>query len=105
MFVYKPLLLLDYGTAKIVVNERIQYQQDTSYPILCDLGGIKDADKAARDYLANEGSSLLKAVAMVDSRAIIEALLRVYIRRSKPLVPTQLFGTRSEARHFLKTYR
>lgn len=105
MFVYKPLLLLDYDTAKIVVNERLHYQQDASYPVLCDLQGIKDADKSARDYLANEGSSLLKAVAMVDTRAITQTLLRVYIRRSKPLIPTQLFENHFEAMNFLKTYR
>lgn len=105
IFVYKPLPVLDYSTAKIVVNERLHYQQDASFPVLCDLQGIKDADKAARDYLANEGSSLLKAVAMVDTRAIIEALLRVYIHRSKPLIPTQLFENHFEAMHFLKSYR
>lgn len=105
IFVYKPLPILDYSTAKIVVNERLHYQQDTSFPVLCDLQGIKDADKSSRDYLANEGSSLLKAVALVDTRAIIEALLRVYIHRSKPLIPTQLFENQYEAMHFLKSYR
>lgn len=105
IFVYKPVLILDYTTAKIVVNERLHYQQDISYPVLCDLQGIKDADKSARDYLANEGSSLLNAVGMVDTRAIIETLIRVYIHRSKPLIPTQLFENHFQAMHFLKSYR
>lgn len=105
IFIYKPIVLLDYLIAKTIVDERLSYQQETAYPVLCHLQGIQNSDKAARDYLANEGSALLKAVALVDKRAIARAFLPVYLERNRPLVPSQVFYDQEEAIEFLKAYR
>lgn len=105
IFIYKPIILLDYAIAKKVVEERLSYQQETSYPVLCNLRGILNSEKAARDYLANEGSCLLKAVAVVDERVITAVLLRYYLLKSKPLAPTQSFLNQEDALQFLKSFR
>lgn len=104
-FVYKPIVFLDYAIARQIVNERLFYQQGTCCPVLCNLQGIQDSDKSARDYLANEGSSLVKAVAIIGVRATAKVLLHTYLRRSRPLVPTQMFDNQEEAIHYLKTFR
>lgn len=105
IFIYKPIVFLDYPIAKTIVDDRLCYQQETSCPALCDLQGIHNSDKAARDYLANEGSALLKAVALVDKRAVARAFLPVYLERNRPLVPTQVFYDQEDAIEYLKAYR
>ncbi len=63
-FVFKPIVFLDYSTARHIVNERLLYQQHVSCPVVCHLEGVLNFDKSARDYLTNEGLSLVKAVAI-----------------------------------------
>lgn len=105
IFIYKPIEFLDFAIAKTIVDDRLSYQQETAYPVLCNLQGIRNSDKAARDYLANEGSSLIKAVALVDGRAVARALLPVYLERNRPSVPCQIFFNQEDALEYLKAYR
>src|SRR5690606_23998089 len=104
-FVYKPLAYLDYQTAKIIVDDRLKFQQETCYPILCNTQGIKNSVKPARDYLAHEGSTLTKAVAIVDGRHISQVMLRFYLMKNKPLVPSQKFNGQEDALTFLKSFK
>ncbi|MFC5195452.1 hypothetical protein ACFPH8_08950 [Bizionia hallyeonensis] len=103
-FIYKPISFLDYPTAKKIVEERLKFQLETQYPILCDTQGIKNSAKSARDYLANEGSALTKAVAIVDNRHIANVMLRFYLMKNKPLVPSKICDTQEDALSFLNTY-
>ncbi|OBX23235.1 MULTISPECIES: DUF7793 family protein [Bizionia] len=100
-FIYKPIDYLDFPTAKIIVDDRLKFQQETQYPILCDTQGIKNSVKSARDYLANEGSTLAKAVAIVDNRIIANVMLRFYLLKNKPVVPSKIYHTQEEALNFL----
>lgn len=104
-FIYKPIPHLDLGIAKSIVSSRILFQESQSYLIFCDTGGIVDSSKAARDYLAQEGSLLAKAIAIYDQRGIGEFMLNYYLLRNKPLVPTEFFMDREEAVAFLKSRR
>ncbi|WP_417558496.1 hypothetical protein [Mesoflavibacter zeaxanthinifaciens] len=104
-FIYKPIVYLDYQTARIVVQDRLQFQRETAYPILCDTQGIKDSVKSARDYLAKEGSTLTKAVAIVDNRHIAKVMLRFYLIKNKPLVPSQIYQTQEKALTFLSKFK
>lgn len=103
-FVYKPIVYLDYTTAKTIVRERLLFQRETAYPILCDTSGIADSEKSARDYLANDGSALAKAVAIVDYRKVSKILLRFYLMKNKPSTPTKIFRTKAQAIEFLTPY-
>ncbi|MCB0473003.1 MAG: hypothetical protein KDC56_08090 [Flavobacteriaceae bacterium] len=103
--IYKPIEYLEFSVAKSIVQDRIHFQQETPYPVFCDIRGIKNSEKSARDYLAKEGSSLAKAVAIFDDRYIAEVMLRFYLQRNKPLVPTKLFKDYQEAIQFLSNYR
>jgi len=103
-FVYKEIEYLNSSTAKYIVENRIEFQQGVSYPIFCDTRFLLDSSKAARDYLAHQGSLLTKAVAIYDDRIFANSMLGFYMHRNRPLVPSQVFSNRDAALDFLATY-
>ncbi|SRX76364.1 DUF7793 family protein [Aequorivita antarctica] len=87
-----------------IVEDRLALQQGQSYPALCDMRGVREVNKEARDYLAMEGSVLLKAVAFVVEQPISEAISRFYQFANKPPIPTEAFYTTENAKKFLTDY-
>ncbi len=106
LFEYKSNVIIDLLAAEQIVSDRIQIQNGKAYPILCDISGIVDSDKAARDYLAQHGSVLTKAVAIVvaDQKSLSFLMITFYLKISKPQVPTKLFTDKMAALEFLKTF-
>lgn len=103
-FEYKPAVVIDLAAAQRIVADRIQMQNERAYPVLCDIKGIADSDKASRDYLAQHGSVLTKAVSIVAHRNISILMISFYLKISKPQVPTRVFTNKSAALEFLKTF-
>lgn len=103
-FEYKPDVSIDLQAAKRIVSDRIYFQNDKSYPILCDIRTITTTDKLGRDYLAQSGSILTKAVALLTDQKVSLTISNFYLQISKPIVPTQLFTKEEEAIVFLKKY-
>lgn len=104
-FLYHPAVVLDVTAAEKVVADRLKFQAEKIFPVLCDTRGILDTDKAARDFLAKEGSLLTSAVAFLVNPPISEAITDFYIRTNKPVTPTKIFTEKYEALKFLKAYR
>lgn len=100
-FIYKPIPYLDLSIAQAIVSSRILFQENECFPIFCDSRGIKDSSKAARDYLAQQGSTLTKAIAIFENRHFGEPMLEYYLLRNKPLVPSEIFTDRERAIEFL----
>jgi hypothetical protein len=103
-FVYKPGVVVNIRAAKKIVSDRLKFQQEVAYPVFCDVRGITDSDKAARSYLANEGSVLVKAVSVLVESPVTRSMLNFYLRMSKPLVPTQIFTDKVSALKYLEAY-
>jgi hypothetical protein len=103
-FEYKPGVIIDLKAAQCIVADRIQFQNGTSYPIFCDVRGIVQIDKAARDYLAQSGSVLTKAVSFLAHQNVLKAIATFYVTINKPAVPSQLFNDKTEAIEFLSNY-
>jgi hypothetical protein len=101
---YKPQITIDLKVAQRVVADRIQFQKGKSYPVLCDIRGVVDSEKAGRDYLAQSGSVLITAVALVIHEQVSLTISNFYLHISKPTVPTKLFTTRHDALNYLKTF-
>jgi hypothetical protein len=101
---YKQGIVLNLESAQLVVADRIKMQNKKSYLILCDVRGIVDYDKDARDYLAQHGSALAKAVGIVVDQRMSSFMISYYIKISKPQVPTEFFTDRLAALEFLKTF-
>ena len=103
-FKYKPNVVINLTAAQRIVADRIQLQNGLSYPIFCDIRGIVDSDKAARDYLAQSGSILTKAVSLLGHQSISLSMISFYLKICKPSVPTKLFSDESAALVFLEKY-
>ncbi len=103
-FEYKPDVILDLNVAKRVVADRIQFQNEKFYPILCDIRGIIDTDKSGRDYLAQSGSLLTKAVGLIVHQRVSITISNFYLQISKPTVSTQLFTNKEDAIIYLNHY-
>ncbi|MGS2765329.1 DUF7793 family protein [Sinomicrobium sp. M5D2P9] len=104
--VYKPNTIIDLPAARIITADRIEFQHHTAYPILCDIRGVVETDKAGRDYIARRGFVLAKAVAFLVHRPIGMELMEYFleIHKPRPDVPYLLFTEESRAIDFLKPY-
>ncbi|TDE52738.1 hypothetical protein [Flavobacterium sp. GT3P67] len=103
-FEYKPGVVINLEAAQRIVTDRIQMQKGKAYPVLCDIRGIADSDKAARDYLAQHGSVLTKAVSILAQQTLSIVMISFYLKISKPQVPTKVFNDKAKALEFLKTF-
>lgn len=103
-FEYKTDLVIGLAAAQKIVADRIQFQNEIAYPIFCDIRGVIDFDKAARDYLAQSGSVLTKAVGFLVHQKVSLAITSFYVKISKPTVPTQVFDDKATALAFLSKY-
>lgn len=103
-FEYKPNIILSLEVAQKVVADRIHFQNEKSFTVLCDVRGIVDTDKSGRDYLAQSGSVLTTAVALIIHQKVSLTISNFYLRISKPTVPTQLFTNQDEALVYLKQF-
>lgn len=103
--IYKNGTRLNLNAAVKVVQDRLKLQNGKFYPVLCDILGIKAANKSARDYLALEGSVFISAVAFIIKPPVTASLSEFYLRASKPPVPTKVFTEPEEARKFLNQFK
>lgn len=101
---YKPDVVINLVAAQRIVADRMQMQKEKVYPVLCDVRGIADSDKAARDYLAQHGSVLTKAVSILANQTISIVMISFYLKISKPQVPTKVFSDKAKALEFLKAF-
>lgn len=102
-FIYKPIPILDLPKAKTIVQERFVVQNQVNYPIFCDLRGVQQSVKEARDYLANEGAWMTKALALLVEDPHAYAISKMYVHMAKGDYPTQIFTDREKALEFLET--
>lgn len=97
-------ITIDYVAAVKIVEDRLALQAGESFPVLCDVRGVKDINKSARDYLAIEGSIFIKAVAFIVENPLSEIMSKFYLRASKPSIPAKAFLSIEEAKEFLSDY-
>lgn len=103
-FIYKAGLSLTLEDAKVIVADRLRFQEGVEYPVFCDFRGVLKGEKEARDYLANEGSALIKEVALLVSSPVMKVILNFYLNISKPKVPTLAFVNKEQAIKYLKKH-
>lgn len=103
-FRYKPNTTIDLKVAQCVVTDRIHFQNERSYPILCDIRGIVGTEKAGRDYLAQSGSILAEAVGLIVHEKVLLTISSFYLQISKPSVPTQIFIDEDDALAYLSGF-
>jgi hypothetical protein len=104
-FIYKNGITMNLDAARKVVADRINVQKGIPYPVFCDMRGIKDSDKPARDYLAKEGSTLVSAVAVLTDSPVTKIMANFYLTISRPTVPTKMFTDMNQAVDYLKSVK
>lgn len=104
-FSYKEGTKINQHVAAQVVKDRMEMQKGISYPVFCDMRGVKDSDKAGRDYLAKEGSSMVNAVAVLIDSPVTKIMLNFYLNINKPTTPTRMFTDKNEALAYLEAYK
>jgi hypothetical protein len=102
--IYHQGVSVDLNAAVQIVKDRLLLHEGRRLPVLCDIRGVKDINKSARAYLAMEGSTLIKAVAVIVEPPVSEMLSEFYIRTSNPPIPTQSFEHMEDALVFLKEF-
>lgn len=103
-FIYKSAVNIDLAAAEKVAEDRIKFQAGKHYPVFCDAREIKDTEKAARDFLAKEGSLFALAVAFLVAPRVSKVITDFYVRTSKPIIPARLFTDRHDALRFLRQF-
>ncbi|MFD2586051.1 hypothetical protein ACFSQJ_03870 [Croceitalea marina] len=99
--VYKSKVTIDLPAAVRIVQDRLRLQEGLSYKVLCDIRGIYEVDKPARDYLAIEGSTMVTKVAYLIEPTISKAISEFYLRITNPPIPSKVFFSAEDARLFL----
>lgn len=101
---YEKNLTIDLDLAKTMVQQRLNVQRGRKYPVLADVRNLKLATKEARDYFAREGVEGMTALAILMGSYLTVVSTNLFIRFSKPLVPTKAFRTREQALRWLEQF-
>lgn len=102
---FKETELLDLELARISVQERVAFAAGQTYPSIFDITRMKQSTKEGRDYLANEGSELVSASAVVGSSPMLRMMANFYIMVNKPKIPTRMFTDRESAVEWLSQFK
>ena len=101
-FIYKQDLHIDLAMAKKIVRARLELQDGVAYPAFCDFRGVISTTNDARDYFADKGSALIKAVALlVDSPK--PKIVDFYKSLNRPKISTKVFVDKERAIDYLKS--
>jgi hypothetical protein len=95
---------MDLTIARLCVEERLRFCEGESFPCLINMRGLKSVTKEAREYLANEGTLLVKAGALVINSLLTEMIGNIFLSVNKPKVPTRLFLDEAAAISWLKQF-
>ena len=102
--VFSDNLQVNLEIAMHCVKKRIEISNNTSYPCLIDMGGIKSVDSDARSYMATEGAKLMKAGALITNSFYTKMMGNIFLAINKPKIPVRLFSDRAVAIKWLKQY-
>ena len=97
----KEDVVLDLDAAKAITSDRMQFQEDKSYPVLFNINRLTDTSKSGRDYLAQYGWFLTKRVGIVACPFKTLMIAKFYVLLSKPKVATGIFIEERVAMDFL----
>lgn len=98
---YKKGIEIDLGASKQIVRDRLMFQEERAYPILCDIRQLRRVDKPARDYLALEGTQLVTALAFIIEPPVTDAMTQFYLKTNHPNIPTASFRGLAKAMVYL----
>ncbi len=99
--IYKKVPCINVKAAQLIVKDRMELQEGKVMPVLCDIREVRNIDKAARDYLALEGSLWIKKLAFLIDPPVTDMISSIYLDTHAQKVPTQSFTKKAEALAYL----
>lgn len=102
---YKNGVTIDLEAARQIIKERLSFFEGKSYPVLLNGRGVKLMTKEARDFLA-KGDAMkgVIALAILPGSYLTIIMANLFIKFSKPTVPTKVFKTRENATAWLQEF-
>ena len=97
----KDDVVLDLDVAATITSDRMQFQEDKSYPVLFNISNLTDTDKSGRDYMAQYGWFLTKRVGILANPFKALTIAKFYLLLSKPKVATEIFSEEKLAISYL----
>jgi len=99
--IYKKVPCIDLKAAQIIVKDRMHLQEGREMPVICDIREVRNINKAARDYLALEGSLWVEKLAFLIDPPVTDMISSIYLDTHAQKVPTRSFTKKAEALDFL----
>lgn len=105
VIVYKKGITVDLTLAKELVKERLRYYNGQCYPTLADIRPVKFFTKEARHYMA-KGDAIkgIPAGAILTGNYLTVQVANLYLKFSKPQMPTKAFRTKESAVKWLRQF-
>lgn len=97
----KEDVVLDLDVAATITSDRMQFQEDKSYPVLFNINNLTDTSKSGRDYMAHYGWFLTKRVGILANPFKALTIAKFYLLLSKPKVATEIFSEEELAISYL----
>lgn len=102
---FKPNIKLDIAASRIIILDRLRFQGDKEYPILCIMDGVKEFPIQAQNHIAKFGVSSAKAVALLYTKCTIYSLILLFKIRFAHNIPIHITQDRQDAIRFLSRYK
>lgn len=105
--VYNPdLKIINIDIARQLVNDRLKISQEVVRPVLADTSNVKSVTREAEKYMASdEAMKYLSATAILVHSIVAKLIANIYIRLSRPSIPTQVFVDKKKALNWLKQFK
>jgi len=99
---YKEGSRINIEAAKTIVDMKLSLLNGSKLPCYCDITGLKEADKMARDFIAKRIDSFLTKLALVAGNTVSRIIGDFFIGLDKPKIETKIFTDKQSALEFLK---
>ena len=103
--VFLPGQVINIDIAKEMVEQRLEYIEGASYPILLSGEGVRAINKEARDYMAKEGQLGVLAGAILVHSVYTEFFGNFYLKVNNTGIPARLFRNKQEALKWLEQFK
>jgi hypothetical protein len=101
---YKKGKKITLEVAQQIVRDRMEFTEGRTVLVLLQNQGVISFDKAARDFLASrEGTSGVKAAAILSDTPATAMIGNFLIRVNRPHMPARLFTNKERAIGWLRT--
>lgn len=103
-FTYKNGITIDLPIAIGTVAQRLSVQDGKSFPVLCNVEGVRKISRLARIYLSKRGTVLVERIALVSTSKLSTTIAKFYLLVNSRSVRARLFSDENAALQFLRSF-